>query len=269
MLDNIINYFTNLNTTGQALFIVGVLLVITFIILLIIVLKPDKNKIKKVYSENSKIDSENTFEAKLKDINNICDKDINIENDRTRNLKNIVDQLKDLEAKSNGKMNEIKKYEMEQENTAIISVQELLNNLPKDDFEMFDVEEQTSAKPEPVVEPPRPVQVEEPKVYNKEYNNVNEYRNIVREENIPQQYRTVGVENRVQQQNVNKNPTNIPEPQYNVSQNNANEQYRPKQEVFSPIYRDRANMEEHNGNNDANANNEQFLNSLKEFRNNL
>ena len=52
MINNIINYFESLNGVGQALFIVGVLLVITFIVLLIVVLKPEP-KSKKVYGENS------------------------------------------------------------------------------------------------------------------------------------------------------------------------------------------------------------------------
>ena len=52
MINNIINYFESLNGVGQALFIVGVLLVVTFIALLIVVLKPEP-KSKKVYGENS------------------------------------------------------------------------------------------------------------------------------------------------------------------------------------------------------------------------
>ena len=47
MIKGILNYFSSLNTAGQALFVVGLLLIITFIVLLIIVLKPEKNKIKK------------------------------------------------------------------------------------------------------------------------------------------------------------------------------------------------------------------------------
>ena len=38
MIKGILNYFSSLNTAGQALFVVGVLLIITFIVLLIIVL---------------------------------------------------------------------------------------------------------------------------------------------------------------------------------------------------------------------------------------
>ena len=125
MINNIINYFESLNGVGQALFIVGVLLVITFIVLLIVVLKPEP-KSKKVYGENSHTHSEAELEEKLKDIDNITDDDININNDKTRNLKSIVDELKSVENKNTTLEEMIERYEDEQENTAIISVEELL-----------------------------------------------------------------------------------------------------------------------------------------------
>jgi hypothetical protein len=125
MINNIINYFESLNGVGQALFIVGVLLVVTFIALLIVVLKPEP-KSKKVYGENSYTHSEAELEEKLKDIDNITDDDINIDNDKTRNLKSIVDELKSVENKNTTLEEMIERYEDEQENTAIISVEELL-----------------------------------------------------------------------------------------------------------------------------------------------
>ena len=125
MINNIINYFESLNGVGQALYIVGVLLVITFIVLLIVVLKPEP-KSKKVYGENSYTHSEAELEEKLKDIDNITDDDININNDKTRNLKSIVDELKSVENKNTTLEEMIERYEDEQENTAIISVEELL-----------------------------------------------------------------------------------------------------------------------------------------------
>lgn len=125
MINNIINYFESLNGVGQALFIVGVLLVITFIALLIVVLKPEP-KSKKVYGENSYTHSEAELEEKLKNIDNITDDDINIDNDKTRNLKSIVDELKSVENKNTTLEEMIERYEDEQENTAIISVEELL-----------------------------------------------------------------------------------------------------------------------------------------------
>ena len=124
MIKGILNYFSSLNTAGQALFVVGVLLIITFIVLLIIVLKPEKNKIKKIYGESEITDNENDFEEKMKDIDNIGDADINLNNDRTRNLKSIVDELKTMEAKTPTQEEIIQKYEDEQEDTAIISIEQ-------------------------------------------------------------------------------------------------------------------------------------------------
>jgi len=156
MIANITNYFTNLNNTGQALFIIGVLLVITFIVLLIIVFKPEKNKVKKIYGENAITDRENIFEEKMKDIDNIGIEDINIENDRTRNLKNIVDEFRHLEAKNAPTMmDKIEAYEDEQEDTAIISVEELLkSNKPvtyakRNNLEFKEVYEKPIIKEEP------------------------------------------------------------------------------------------------------------------------
>lgn len=129
MIANITNYFTNLNNAGQALFLVGVLLILTFIVLLIVVLKPERNKVKKIYGESPITDSERILEEKMKDIDNIDINDINIENDRTRNLKSIVDELKHLETKTTlTVMDRIEAYEDEQEDTAIISVEELLKS---------------------------------------------------------------------------------------------------------------------------------------------
>ena len=93
--------------------------------LLIVVLKPEP-KSKKVYGENSYTHSEAELEEKLKDIDNITDDDININNDKTRNLKSIVDELKSVENKNTTLEEMIERYEDEQENTAIISVEELL-----------------------------------------------------------------------------------------------------------------------------------------------
>ena len=84
------------------------------------------SKSKKVYGENSYTHSEAELEEKLKDIDNITDDDININNDKTRNLKSIVDELKSVENKNTTLEEMIERYEDEQENTAIISVEELL-----------------------------------------------------------------------------------------------------------------------------------------------
>ena len=145
------NYFLNLNSAGQALFIVGILLVFTFIVLLIVVLKPEKNKVKKIYGESAISDTENIFEEKMKNINNISNDDINLDNDKTRNLKSIVDELRDVEAGNKPSLlDKIEAYEDEQENTAIISVGELLK-INKELFRQREIEN-TQVYSKPIVE---------------------------------------------------------------------------------------------------------------------
>lgn len=203
MISNILNYFTSLNSAGQALFIIGVLLVITFIVLLVIVFKPEKNKIKKIYGESAATDKEYDFEEKMKNIDKIDVNDINIENDKTRNLKSIVDELKNIENKSNYSVpkDRIEMYEDEQEDTAIISIEELLKS-------------------------------NKPMVYERKEKDVIN--------------------------NSNNNEIN-----YNSVNSVKNDDYViPKREIYSSVY----------ANNNEKAiqeNNEKFLNSLKEFRNNL
>lgn len=161
MVANITNYFTNLNNAGQTLFVVGVLLVITFIVLLFVVLKPEKNKVKKIYGESPITDSENIFEEKMKDIDNIGIEDINIENDKTRNLKSIVDELKHVESKTAPSvMEKIEKYEDEQEDTAIISVEELLKSNKPVTYERRNLEA-TQVYTKPLVNPEKKAVVEE------------------------------------------------------------------------------------------------------------
>lgn len=225
MLVNITNYFTNLNNAGQALFIVGVLLVITFIILLIVVLKPEKNKVKKIYGESEVTDREIAFEEKMKDIDNVGLNDINLENDRTRNLKSIVDELKLVESKNNASvMDKIQEYEDEQEDTAIISVEELLkSNKPV-----------TYAKRETYERPIRynePVKIEKTKEEVK--SKVDDDFLLIDEEDYKTGKITIPRETEVKK-------------------------YTPKREIFSSVYTE--------PNKKAN---EEYLNSLKEFRSNL
>ena len=203
MISNILNYFTSLNSAGQALFIIGVLLVITFIVLLVIVFKPEKNKIKKIYKKSGSTDKKYDFEEKMKNIDNIDVNDINIENDKTRNLKSIVDELKNIENKSNYNVpkDRIEMYEDEQEDTAIISIEELLKS-------------------------------NKPMVYERKEKDVIN--------------------------NSNNNEIN-----YNSVNSVKNDDYViPKREIYSSVYTN-------NNEKSTQENNEKFLNSLKEFRNNL
>ena len=220
MIKGILNYFSSLNMAGQALFVVGVLLIITFIVLLIIVLKPEKNKIKKLYGESEITDNENDFEEKMKDIDNIKDADINLNNDRTRNLKSIVDELKTMEAKTPTQEEIIQKYEDEQEDTAIISVEELLKH--NNTF--------TYAKTEPK------------KIEPKEE---------VKEQKIEEEYLFEDVSSNAK--------VNIPTPTIKEEK-----KYTQSREIFSSVFSDNTRPDVK-----KEESNEMFLNSLKEFRNNL
>lgn len=218
MLSNITNYFLNLNTAGQALFIVGVLLVLTFIILLIVVLKPEKNKVKKIYGESAISDTENLFEEKMKDIDNIGNDDINLDNDKTRNLKSIVDELRDVEAGNKPSLlDKIEAYEDEQEDTAIISVGELL----KINRELF-----------------REKQIENTQVYSKPIVEKKENDDLFMEDISEELTKPIKVV--------------------------EEKKYVPRREIFSSVYTDTSEAKKVN-----NSNNEAFLNSLKQFRNNL
>ncbi len=207
MLNNIMNYFNDLNSMGQALFIVGILLVITFIILLIVVLKPDK-KPKKVYGENPLTDKENQVLEKIKNIDNISMDDINIENDKTKNLKTIVDELKGFDT-GNSLMDAIEKYEDEQENTAIISVNELLKASRSCSMSQNDIDNIAKQKPE-----------SNEMLFDDPVTTIKEEIVIEREQ-----------------------------------------KYTPTKEIFSSVYNETEKSSEEDK--------EKFLNTLKEFRNNL
>ena len=218
MLSNITNYFLNLNTAGQALFIVGILLVLTFIILLIVVLKPEKNKVKKIYGESAISDTENLFEEKMKDIDNIGNEDINLDNDKTRNLKSIVDELRDVEAGNKPSLlDKIEAYEDEQEDTAIISVGELL----KINRELF-----------------REKQMENTQVYSKPIVEKKENEDLFMEDISEELTKPIKVV--------------------------EEKKYVPRREIFSSVYTNNSEVKR-----EDNSNNEAFLNSLKQFRNNL
>lgn len=231
MFDKIVNYFSSLNGAGQALFVVGILLVVTFIILLIVVFKPEK-KPKKIYGENKVVEEENTVLEKLKDINNVSVDDINLDNSRTKNLKSIVDELKSLENNPTSYYDMIEKYEDEQENTAVISVSELLR--AKDAYNYSQTLIRRNAAPkkevsEPVSIEPQ-VSFEHKQTYKEEY--------LFEEDTAP----------------IKK------------IQITEEKKYTPSKEIFSSVFSDGASSKDHN---DEKNSNEKFLSTLKEFRNNL
>ena len=204
--------------------------VVCFIAIFIIQLLHDKcdlfankkliDKIKKIYGESEITDNENDFEEKMKDIDNIKDADINLNNDRTRNLKSIVDELKTMEAKTPTQEEIIQKYEDEQEDTAIISVEELLKH--NNTF--------TYAKTEPK------------KIEPKEE---------VKEQKIEEEYLFEDVSSNAK--------VNIPTPTIKEEK-----KYTQSREIFSSVFSDNTRPDVK-----KEESNEMFLNSLKEFRNNL
>jgi len=229
MFANISNYFESLNAAGQALFIVGVLLIITFIALLIVVFKPDKHKVKKIYGESAITDKENIFEEKMKDIDNIGLDDINLENDKTRNLKNIVDELKNVSAKEMESYEErIQRYEDDQEDTAIISIDELLKSTAPVTYETI-----KSSEP------------------------------VIREDTVYKNILTDTQEIKVAVPPVN---SYIERKQDVVTPQREERKYVPTREIFSSVFANNDRPEVKKENTDDN---EKFLNSLKEFRNNL
>lgn len=216
MITNITNYFLNLNGAGQALFIVGVLLIITFIVLLIVVFKTDKNKVNKIYGENPVTDSENVFDEKMKNIDNIGIDDINMENDITRNLKSIVDELKYVDNKPPVSMMErIEMYEDEQEDTAIISLGELLKNNKSFSYERNNVVE-TKVYEKPLIKENKP-KVSDDDIFMEDISH------------------------------------ELTQPIKKIE-----EKTQSRKEIFSSVFTE-----------SSDDNNETFLSSLKEFRNNL
>lgn len=113
MLMNFSSFYTQLNDIGKLVFIIVLLLFLILIILIIIMLfQKDDNKYKLIYEDDI-----------------IKDNDIDEENEKTRNLKNIVDEL------NKAKIDKTDLYEDEQEKTAIISYQELLKAAQEEKIE--------------------------------------------------------------------------------------------------------------------------------------
>lgn len=242
MFSSISNYFSSLNSAGQALFIVGVLLIITFIVFLIVVLKPEKKQVK-IYGENPLTDKENQVLEKLKDIDNISEYDINLENDKTKNLKTIVDELKNVDSKENESMDIIERYEDEQENTAVISVNELLR-----------ATENYSVK-EPIISENKSTENVDNSIKEIPDNNEEKIDSFLFNEPIITNKKEV----------LFNAPITPPEPIKNTAYENK---YTPSPEIFSSVFTNNTRPEEKKI-EENNDDNEKFLNSLKEFRNNL
>lgn len=193
---NFINFYNELNNVGKLVFFIAVLLFLVLIVLIVIML------IQKSMSDRQvELIHETEKQLDRKEQENITNNDIDMNNEKTRDLKNIVDELKKIDS---DKKDATDMYEDEQEKTAIISYQELLKAANEN------VVEPTIKKVElPKVETVLPI-IEEPK------------------QKKPEIFSSV---------------------------------FTPSQE---PIYKNSKNNIEILFNDD-----ETFLNSLKEFRNNL
>lgn len=113
ILMNFSSFYMQLNDVGRLVFII-VLLLFLILIILVITMIFQKN----VVDNNLKL----IFDDEDKIINNNVDHvEVDINNEKTRNLKSIVDELSKISA-----ADQTDKYEDEQERTAIISYKELL-----------------------------------------------------------------------------------------------------------------------------------------------
>lgn len=116
VLMSISNFYTQLNDIGRLVFIIVLLLFLILIILIVIMMfQKDDKKYTLVFDD--------------KDINDIKDGDIDENNEKTKNLKYIVDEL------NKARVDKTDLYEDEQEKTAIISYQELLKAAQEEKIE--------------------------------------------------------------------------------------------------------------------------------------
>lgn len=115
---NFTSFYSQLNEVGKLVFLVAVLLFFILIILIIIMMLQKTiadRQLKLIYEDEKDLDD-------FKNIENLDIRKIDINNEKTVDLRNIVDELKKHPQAEN--ISDI--YEDEQEKTAIISYQELL-----------------------------------------------------------------------------------------------------------------------------------------------
>lgn len=114
--DNFNNFYNKLNEAGQLIFWIVVILVVILFILLIIVLQ-QKSISKKLVNEYAP-----KMEPKQTDLDTET-LDIDLENEKTRNLKEITDKL---QAVIDSKAIPLTSFEEDQEENSIISYKELM-----------------------------------------------------------------------------------------------------------------------------------------------
>ncbi len=118
---NFINFYEELNNIGRLVFYIAIMLFVILIILMFIMILQKslvQKQIKIIQDEQRKVIQKN--KQKEEEIETL---DIDLENDKTKDLNTIV---KKLEKASVDKKDVTDLYEDEQEKTAIISYQELI-----------------------------------------------------------------------------------------------------------------------------------------------
>jgi biopolymer transport protein ExbD len=112
-------FYRDLNDVGKLVFFIAIILLLILIVLIIIMFIQKTMAVRqiKLLQKNEK-----NLELK-KDIETVDTTDIDLKNEKTRDLRNIVEELKRV---SEEKKDTTDLYEDEQEKTAIISYKELL-----------------------------------------------------------------------------------------------------------------------------------------------
>lgn len=115
--DNFNKFYNGLNETGKLVFWIVIILVAVLFILLIIVMQQRSiaNRLEKQYIRNINVPEPSVLET-----SNI---DIDLDNEKTRNLKEITDKL---QAVIDSKAVPLTNYEEDQEESSIISYKELI-----------------------------------------------------------------------------------------------------------------------------------------------
>jgi len=112
--DNFHHYYENLTDESKLILFIIIILLFISVIILIMLLEKNNLKVKKIIPKETLPEVENKFFSELK---------IDVENEKTRNLKEITDKIKeDIDNKNINLTN----FEQEQEETSIISYDELL-----------------------------------------------------------------------------------------------------------------------------------------------
>jgi hypothetical protein len=119
LITNFNTFYKDLNNVGRLVFFIAVMLFLILVVLIIIMFIQKAIAVRQIKLLQ---EDEKNLELK-KETENIETTDIDLKNEKTRDLKNIVEELKRA---NEGKKDETDLYEDEQEKTAIISYQELL-----------------------------------------------------------------------------------------------------------------------------------------------